>query len=93
MSVYGHDHYLKRNDARLKKTYGISMEQYQVLLVKQGGKCGICKRPERLGQALSVDHDHKTGRVRGLLCRKCNRSLGGFDDDPVRLEAALRYLQ
>lgn len=77
--------------ARLKKKYGISLEQYDAMLAKQGGVCAICGRPPGR-RRLAVDHCHKTKRVRGLLCYKCNYGLGVFRDDPVRLAKASAYL-
>jgi Recombination endonuclease VII len=70
----------------LEREYGLSVEEYDVLLEVQNGVCAICKRPERRInnkskklQALSVDHDHNTGRIRGLLCNNCNWGLGWFE--------------
>lgn len=56
----------------------------------QGGKCAICGSPS---DNLFIDHCHRTGRVRALLCLRCNSGLGFFDDDPDRLEAASRYIR
>lgn len=82
-----------------KHAHGITDEQYQDLLVKQGGVCAICKQPEtarhkRTGRVhnLTVDHDHTTGVVRGLLCRRCNNAIGWLDDDYERAQAAANYL-
>jgi hypothetical protein len=58
----------------------------------QDGRCAICRKKPQTGRRLSVDHDHKTGEVRGLLCTLCNQGLGYFKDDPGRLGAALEYL-
>lgn len=61
------------------------------MLATQGGRCAICRElPGR--KALHVDHDHASGRVRGLLCFRCNAGLGNFRDDPGTLKAALSYL-
>ncbi len=61
-------------DARLRRLYDISAEEYDKLLAYQGGGCALCgRRPVRV--RLAVDHDHKTGRVRGLLCMNCNRAI------------------
>lgn len=76
----------------LKRKYGITPEEYDALLAAQGGGCGICGRLPRDDIALHVDHDHTTGRIRGLLCFRCNNALGDFEDDPDRLSAALGYL-
>jgi hypothetical protein len=80
------------------KAYGLSAADYSALLEKQDGVCDICRRSPRilLGgrlKALAVDHDHETGRVRGLLCDCCNRALGMLRDDVQTLKAAIRYLR
>lgn len=63
------------------------------MLARQGGRCAICERsPGILRVALRVDHDHATGRVRGLLCDSCNAALGLFGDETARLERAIEYL-
>jgi len=76
---------------RLKRKYGISLEEYERLLARQGGACAICRRTS--DRMLCVDHCHKTGRVRGLLCHKCNAGLGCYDDDPSFLRMAAAYLE
>jgi hypothetical protein len=76
---------------RLARFYGISREQYEGLLAKQGGVCGICRKPPQ--EPLCVDHSHATGRVRGLLCRKCNTGLGSYDDDVSLMAAGIAYLR
>lgn len=80
-----------RNE-RLKASYGISEAEYDELFERQDGRCAICKCHQRY-QRLAVDHDHKTHKVRGLLCMQCNRGLGRFFDSPVRLRAAAAYLE
>jgi hypothetical protein len=83
----------RRRVQRIKqhiRAYGITVEYYVQLLVKQNSRCAICLKRDSV--RLSVDHDHATGRVRGLLCRKCNRAIGGLNDDPLLVQAALRYL-
>lgn len=88
----------KRNDYRLKYTYGITLKEYDSLYIKQGGVCDICKQPEStrtesgLLKKLSVDHDHDTGKNRGLLCGNCNIGLGKFKDSVLFLESAKQYL-
>jgi len=74
----------------LKQAHGLTLEDYDDLLAKQGGVCAICG--EYRGRRLAVDHDHTTGRVRGLLCDPCNQGIGFLDDDVSRLRAAIRYL-
>ncbi len=80
-------------DAFLRNKYNITLKQYNELHKLQNGKCRICDRSQdTLGKALNVDHDHKTNRVRGLLCNNCNRGLGHFMDDKDILTRALEYL-
>jgi len=79
--------------AYLKRTYGITIEQYDAMLEAQGGKCAICGTQNcRTGKRLAVDHDHITGEVRGVLCYRCNTALGKFRDDPQILAKAIDYL-
>jgi hypothetical protein len=77
----------------LKRMYGITIEQYDELLAGQGGRCAICRREPRPDSSLHLDHDHETGLLRGILCFRCNNSLGDLDDDASLLRAALRYLE
>jgi hypothetical protein len=72
--------------------YGITLEQYDEMLVAQGGVCAVCKREPRDDISLHVDHDHATGVIRGLLCFRCNNSLGDLGDDPEVMQAAALYL-
>lgn len=74
-------HTARRRDARLRKQYGMSQEGYVALLASQGGGCAVCYRQPGK-RPLHVDHDHDTGRVRGLLCHQCNWYLGTIDADP-----------
>lgn len=76
---------------RLQKKYGVSLEQYRELVGRQKGRCKICKRRPRT-KPLYVDHDHKTGKFRGLLCHTCNSGLGYFKDRKDWVQAAARYL-
>jgi len=73
----------------LKRTYGITPSDYMELWCSQGGKCAICDRAKKL----VVDHDHKTGDIRGLLCTAHNRALGNFQDNPEWLDRAAEYLR
>lgn len=73
----------------MRKKYGITFEQYEVMYAEQQGKCLIClKHKDRL----AVDHCHSSGTVRGLLCRVCNSGIGLLKDDPVLVARALDYL-
>lgn len=88
----------RRRSNTMRRLYGITTEQYDAMFDEQDGRCAICRLPEqmtRLGvtRGLCVDHDHETGRVRGLLCAACNFALGKFNDDPARLRAAAEYLE
>lgn len=75
------------------KKVGITEEDYLDLLHDQDGKCAVCGRhSDEASRRLSIDHDHKTGRVRGLLCHKCNVGLGMFNDDTGVLNRAIDYL-
>ena len=77
--------------ARLQREFGITEATYTHLLELQGGRCAICRTlPKR--RRLDVDHNHRTGMVRGLLCEHCNRGLGLFNDDFDRLIHAAEYL-
>jgi hypothetical protein len=86
--------YLEKSKERhLRKTFGLSKLQYAQLLVKQNGRCAICDVPaDECVRLLSVDHDHNTGEIRGLLCGSCNTAIGLLKDDPVILASALQYL-
>lgn len=75
----------------LKKKYNTSHEEYEELFTKQGGACAICGTTESK-KKLAVDHDHITGKNRGLLCVRCNIGLGHFLDDRKLLESASVYL-
>lgn len=83
-----------------KHKYSISMEEYNEMFIGQRGLCMICENPEstknrKTGQTqwLAVDHDHETGKVRGLLCGSCNRALGLFKDETENLKRAIKYLK
>lgn len=75
----------------LKKTYGITIDTYNALLEAQNFKCKICGMSSN--RNLSVDHEHSTGRIRGLLCGVCNSGLGMFKDSPHLLQKAKEYLE
>jgi len=78
----------------LMKTYGITLDEHKALFDKQKGRCWICQvRDIDLTFSLCVDHDHKSGVVRGLLCTNCNRGLGFFKDDEMLLSRAAEYLK
>lgn len=76
------------------KQYGITPEIYFQMLEEQDNKCAICftTEPGAKKKRFSVDHCHKTGRVRGLLCQYCNKALGGFMDNTEILGSAIKYI-
>ena len=76
----------------LKHLYGITAEEYAQMLEQQQGVCAICNRPPGK-RRLHVDHCHKTGKIRGLLCLRCNRVLGFMRDDPQLLHAMADYVE
>ena len=79
--------------AELLRVYGITLEEWYDIYDSQNGVCAICKQECKTRKSLSVDHDHETGDIRGLLCNRCNRALGLFRDDPEVLKNATRYLE
>lgn len=96
---YNKKYFLTRKDTKLQKRYGITLENYNSLLAKQNNCCAICSISIDDHQSLkgsnkhfAVDHCHKSGRIRGLLCYKCNMGLGYFDDDPQKISQAHSYL-
>jgi hypothetical protein len=91
---------------RRESVYGLTNVDHDALLVLQGGACAICQKARGVRRALAVDHDHELARqhdhdedkgcrecVRGLLCKRCNRLLGEFRDDPETFERAAAYLR
>lgn len=82
-----------KHERWIKATYGITGAEYRAIYEAQGGKCAICQRATGASKKLSVDHDHVTGEVRGLLCTPCNRDvLGHLRDSVLALLRAVRYL-
>lgn len=75
--------------AHLRRQYGITLEEFDRMVLDQEGRCAVCAEPT---PDLVVDHCHVTGVVRGLLCNSCNFGLGAFKDRPERFEAAIVYL-
>lgn len=96
--------FMDQNVARAKRWYkanpyyhyGMTMDDYDALLTKQGGRCAICRKPpnpQGYRKRLCVDHEHATGRIRGLLCNQCNAGIGQFRDDPEVLRQAAAWLE
>lgn len=77
----------------LRCAYGLTEDAYVALLVSQDLRCGICREWLDLGKNTHVDHDHRTGKVRGILCGVCNKGLGQFQDSVSVLERAIQYLK
>lgn len=79
----------------LRRSYGLSIEQFNAMVEKQHGRCGICGEVPTEGwrRALAVDHCHSSGKVRALLCQPCNMGLGAFKDRCDLLESAIEYLK
>jgi len=84
----------RARNSKYKMTYGITVEDYNTMFKEQEGKCLICKGTDSFSRSkhLHVDHCHKTGKVRGLLCNKCNQGIGAFNDNIKLLEVAITYL-
>jgi hypothetical protein len=90
----------KRKNGMLLWRFDITLEEYQVLFEAQGGVCKICSNPETAKKnkseevrMLAVDHDHNTGKVRGLLCARCNTQLGHYEKTKPRAQEFENYLQ
>lgn len=77
----------------LQRQFGITVEVYNDMLARQGHVCAICNQPCRSGRRLAVDHSHRTGEVRGLLCLDCNTAIGKLQDSSVIAYQAARYLE
>lgn len=87
-----------RRNHDFKNKFGITLEEYDKMFEAQNGVCAICYRPETFilkgrTHSLAVDHCHKTGKIRGLLCRNCNQMLGLAKDNIKTLESAVEYLK
>lgn len=84
-------HYVRKH--HLKNSYNVTIEEYNTLFEKQNGCCAICgKHQSEFILPLFVEHCHKTGKVRGLMCNKCNVGIGCFEDNPIIINNALKYI-
>ena len=98
-SAYDKAYRIRLGWRKIAWKFKCSVDLIDEIFVSQDGKCAICKNPEQemhhTGQKmkLSLDHCHKTGKIRGFLCTKCNKALGLFLDDPSRLDEAAKYLR
>lgn len=84
------DKKIQEKKDQIKHKYGLSMEEFEQMKIGQENKCSICKKT--FVTTPHIDHCHKTSRVRGLLCLKCNRGIGMLNDDIGNLERAISYL-
>lgn len=82
----------ENRDTHLRRTFGITIEEFDAMLAAQGGGCAICGRAAPEGTSLHVDHEHETGVVRGLLCFTCNGALGMFTENEGHLVRAADYV-
>ena len=84
----------KIKSAKMRRKFGIAIEEKILLFAKQGNKCAICSCAENnVGRDWDIDHCHKTGKIRGILCSNCNRGLGLFQDSSEYLKQACKYLE
>ena len=87
----------QQRDQHLKRFYGISLVEYESMIEQQGGNCAICgevlEYDKKIRSKINVDHDHATGKVRGILCHYCNTALGKANDDPALLRKMAEYLE
>lgn len=85
----------KHRNWELKRLFGITLEDYNKMLLEQNEVCAICNQKEmnKKYRTLSVDHCHKTGKVRGLLCSNCNLGIGNMKDNINNLKNAINYLE
>lgn len=88
-------HSARARKSQLKCSYGITPEDYDRMLLEQNNSCAICntKKPTGKWKVFAVDHDHNTGKVRGLLCNECNRGIGLLKDSLTILSSACNYLE
>jgi hypothetical protein len=84
----------KRRQEYVKRTYGLTLEKWNAMFEKQRGCCAICfTHSSEIKTGLSVDHNHETGEVRGLLCLHCNAGIGNLKEDYVVIKSAFEYLK
>lgn len=95
--AYSKVHREKRNKYYRRRNllwrHGLTEEEYEAKLFDQSGVCMICLKPDEKGRRLYVDHNHETGKIRGLLCLRCNVGLGSFRDADELLDRAADYLR
>jgi len=96
--AYSRKHYkydpVKAREKQLRRNFGITLAKYESMRLAQRDTCALCSAAKPGGRGgWHVDHDHKTGKVRQLLCQNCNIGLGSFQDSPALLVKAARYLR
>jgi len=90
---------LARDDAgkvrasTIRRRFGVTTEQYDEMLARQNGGCAICGKTNPNGHRLAIDHNHRSGKVRGLLCRNCNSAIGQLLDSPELIRKAADYVE
>lgn len=84
---------LVKKRSKIKSKYGLNWDSFTTLFESQDGKCAGCASPLHMTKEACVDHDHRTGRVRGILCHPCNRALGAVRDNTEVLRALIQYLE
>lgn len=89
---YNFERRSRRRELLLKRLYGISLSGYALMLKEQNGACAICKGQNLDGKNLYVDHDHKTGKIRSLLCNSCNIFVGQIENKLALLPKVLEYI-
>lgn len=98
VSKYRKENPEKIRDTKLKQAYGVGIDYYDAKLKEQNGVCGACKKNARnmwRGKLvrMALDHDHKTGKPRGILCIKCNRALGLLEENPTTINNLIDYIK
>lgn len=87
-----------KREGHLRRKYGMTSAEFEAMAVKQHGKCKVCREPPSAGRwsrkyRLHVDHDHTSGRVRGLVCYRCNMAIGFLRDSPKLARSVAKYLE
>lgn len=91
-AAYNRSHKEQMRAWRLRRRYGISLGTYEEMFEAQSGLCKVCGKKSH-GKRLAVDHDHKTGEIRALLCHSCNTAVGYMEDDSELLRALADYIE
>jgi hypothetical protein len=87
-----HKNRKRSRDLKMLRLYSLTQQDYETMVVKQGNKCAICGGPPRIQPMFVIDHDHITGKVRGLLCQPCNVGIGMLQDNLEIVKKAESYL-